>query len=49
MLNRRCLLSDLIAAIPGTGMRRVKAVFIGSAGNLIEYYDFHAYEASPFT
>ncbi|MGC2396631.1 MAG: alpha-ketoglutarate permease, partial [Rhodomicrobium sp.] len=25
--------------------RRLRAIFIGSAGNLVEYYDFYAYAA----
>lgn len=25
--------------------RRLKAIFIGSAGNLVEWYDFYAYAA----
>jgi MHS family alpha-ketoglutarate permease-like MFS transporter len=25
--------------------RRVKAIFIGSVGNLVEWYDFYAYAA----
>ena len=25
--------------------RRVKAIFIGSVGNLVEWYDFYAYTA----
>jgi MFS transporter, MHS family, alpha-ketoglutarate permease len=25
--------------------RRIKAIFIGSAGNLVEWYDFYAYAA----
>ncbi len=25
--------------------RRLKAIFIGSIGNLVEYYDFYAYAA----
>lgn len=25
--------------------KRVKAIFIGSAGNLVEWYDFYAYTA----
>ena len=25
--------------------RRIKAIFIGSVGNLVEWYDFYAYTA----
>jgi MHS family alpha-ketoglutarate permease-like MFS transporter len=25
--------------------RRIKAIFIGSVGNLVEWYDFYAYAA----
>jgi MHS family alpha-ketoglutarate permease-like MFS transporter len=29
--------------------RRLKAIFIGSMGNLVEWYDFYAYTAFGFT
>ena len=28
--------------------RRLKAIFIGSVGNLVEWYDFYAYAAFAF-
>jgi MFS transporter, MHS family, alpha-ketoglutarate permease len=28
--------------------RRLKAIFIGSMGNLVEWYDFYAYTAFAF-
>jgi MHS family alpha-ketoglutarate permease-like MFS transporter len=33
------------AALPSVDMRRLKAIFIGSIGNLVEWYDFWAYTA----
>ena len=38
--------STAVAADTAADMRRrVKAIFIGSIGNLVEWYDFYAYTA----
>src|SRR5258705_1870835 len=46
------LMASAYVAVPAHGdlaradvARRVKAIFIGSIGNLVEWYDFYAYAA----
>lgn len=37
--------ADVPADTPADTKRRIKAIFIGSIGNLVEWYDFYAYTA----